>query len=84
MRFDLFKSGVPDIGILLLNYNGNVGIQNPNLEPSELLSVGDDFGSTLGGKRITIANSTGPSGLNLGEDINNRGFILWDNASNRL
>lgn len=84
LRFDLFTGGTPNIGVLLLDNNGKVGIKNPNLEPSELLSVGDDFGSALGGNRITIANESGTSGLNMGEDIDNRAFILWSATSNLL
>ncbi|MDX1476877.1 MAG: tail fiber domain-containing protein [Saprospiraceae bacterium] len=78
LRYDIWDSGNIDIGVLLLNNNGNVGIQNPNLDPSELLSVGDDFGTPLNGNRITIANESGPSGLNIGEDIDNRGWLLWE------
>ena len=78
LRYDIWDNGNIDIGVLLLNNNGNVGIQNPNLDPSELLSVGDDFGTPLNGNRITIANESGPSGLNVGEDIDNRGWLLWE------
>lgn len=64
---------------MVLTKTGNLGISNQ--DPSELLSVGDDFGSTLTGNRITIGDIDNTSGLNLGEDIDNRGFILWDNSN---
>ncbi len=65
---------------LVLGYGANVSIGNNT--PNQLLSVGDDFGSYLTGNRITIGNDTGISGLNIGEDIDNRAFVLWDNSNN--
>lgn len=67
---------------LVLGNNAMVGIGNST--PNELLSIGDDFGSSLGGNRISVGNSSDYSGFNLGEDIDNRAFILWNNGSNRL
>jgi hypothetical protein len=51
--------------------------------------VGDSFASPLPGNRITIGNTGTPgpegrSGLNLGEDQNQRAFILWHNDENYL
>jgi hypothetical protein len=53
------------------------------------MAVGDDLGGPLPGNRITIGNAgiSGPegrSGLNIGEDLDQRGFILWQNDENYL
>jgi Chaperone of endosialidase len=49
-----------------------------------MLVVGDPFASPLHGKRVTIGNKSGVSGLNLGEDENQRAFILWEPGNNYL
>ena len=49
-----------------------------------MLVGGDPFGSPLHGKRVTIGNKSGLSGLNLGEDENQRVFILWEPENNYL
>jgi hypothetical protein len=71
----------------LIRASGGVGI-NTN-SPNQLLVVGDDLGDPLPGNRVTIGNAGTPgpegrSGLNLGEDQNQRGFILWHNDENYL
>jgi hypothetical protein len=38
----------------------------------------------LSGKRVTIGNNSGISGLNLGEDLGQRAFILWQNQQDYL
>jgi hypothetical protein len=57
--------------------------------PNQLLAVGDSFANPLPGNRVTIGNTGTPgpegrSGLNLGEDLNQRAFILWHNDENYL
>ena len=52
--------------------------------PNQLLAVGDSFASPLPGNRLTIGNRAGRSGINLGEDLDNRAFILWHNDENYL
>jgi hypothetical protein len=71
----------------LIRASGGVGIGTNS--PNQLLVVGDDLGGPLPGNRVTIGNNgtSGPegrSGLNLGEDQNQRAFILWHNDENYL
>ena len=47
------------------------------LSPNENLVVGDDIGS-YSGTRLTIGNSGGFAGLNIGENSDDRSFILFD------
>jgi hypothetical protein len=57
--------------------NGNVGIGM--MSPSERLVVGADFGVDYSGERIVIGGSAPETltGLVIGEDSNNRGWMLW-------
>ncbi len=64
----------------ILNSNGNVGIGNTT--PSNILSVGTDFGYPFTGKVLTVGNSAGISQLLLGTDINNWFDMYWDNTNN--
>ncbi|MFC1594845.1 hypothetical protein ACFL3E_00265 [Patescibacteria group bacterium] len=76
-------SGLWTQNVSNIYYNsGNVGIGTAN--PSGLLVVGDDLNMTVSGNRITIGAIGAYSGLNIGEDSNNRSYILWHNTSNYL
>jgi hypothetical protein len=71
----------------LIRASGGVGIGTNS--PNQLLVVGDPFASPLPGNRVTIGNTgvsgpNGRSGLNLGEDQDQRAFILWHNDENCL
>jgi hypothetical protein len=71
----------------LIRASGGVGIGTNR--PNQLLVVGDPFASPLPGNRATIGNSgipgpNGRSGLNLGEDQDQRAFVLWHNDENYL
>jgi hypothetical protein len=71
----------------LIRASGGVGIGTNR--PNQLLVVGDDLGDSLPGSRVTIGNTgtpgpNGRSGLNLGEDQDQRAFILWHNDENYL
>jgi Chaperone of endosialidase len=71
----------------LIRASGGVGIDTNS--PNQLIVVGDDLGGALPGNRVTIGNpgTPGPdgrSGLNLGEDLDQRAFILWQNDGNYL
>jgi hypothetical protein len=71
----------------LIRASGGVGIGTNR--PNQLLAVGDSFVSPLPGNRVTIGNTGTPgpegrSGLNLGEGLNQRAFILWHNDENYL
>jgi hypothetical protein len=61
---------------LNIQQDGNVGIGTTS--PSERLVVGDNLG-TYPGERIVIGGSTPGTltGLVIGEDSNNRGWMLW-------
>jgi hypothetical protein len=66
----------------LIRASGGVGIGTNS--PNQLLVVGDSFANPLSGNRVTIGNSNGISGVNLGEDLGSRAFILWQNQNNYL
>jgi hypothetical protein len=66
----------------LIRASGGVGIGTNS--PNQMLVVGDPFASSLPGKRVTIGNQSGLSGVNLGEDQNQRAFILWVANNNYL
>jgi hypothetical protein len=66
----------------LIYTSGGVGIGTNS--PNEMLVVGDDLGGPFPGNRVTIGNKSGHSGINLGEDNNQRAFILWHNTTNHL
>jgi hypothetical protein len=66
----------------LIYASGGVGIGTNS--PNEMLVVGDDLGGPFPGNRVTIGNKSGHSGINLGEDNNQRAFILWHNTTNHL
>jgi hypothetical protein len=71
----------------LIRASGGVGIDTNS--PNQLLVVGDDLGGALPGNRITVGNTGTPgvdgrSGINLGEDLNHRAFILWNNDEDYL
>jgi hypothetical protein len=71
----------------LIDASGGVGIDTNS--PNQLLVVGDPLDNPLPGNRITIGNAGTPgpegrSGLNLGEDQDQRAFILWQNDENYL
>jgi hypothetical protein len=87
---DSFCSGGPEFAStganqFLIRASGGVGIGTNR--PNQLLAVGDSFANPLPGNRVTIGNTGTPgpegrSGLNLGEDQNQRAFILWHNDEN--
>jgi hypothetical protein len=66
----------------LIRASGGVGIGTNS--PNQMLVVGDSFAGSLPGKRVTIGNQAGLSGINLGEDQNQRAFILWVANNNYL
>ncbi|OGB90196.1 hypothetical protein A2625_04360, partial [candidate division WOR-1 bacterium RIFCSPHIGHO2_01_FULL_53_15] len=67
---------------IYIKESGDVGIGTAT--PSENLVVGEDTVTNLLGNRITIGNSTGESGINLGENQQNRAFILWKDQLDAL
>jgi hypothetical protein len=74
---------LPGDGDLLIK--GKVGIGTRH--PGEKLVVGDDIGGTNFTNpeaRIAAGNTDGFSGYDLGEDANNRAWMLWDNTNNLL
>jgi hypothetical protein len=67
---------------LTIDTSGNIGIGGIT-SPTEVLVAGVDFGA-LGGTRISVGESGALSGLNIGEDADNRAFILWDDTGDYL
>ncbi len=60
---------------LVVQKNGRVGIGENS--PGELLAVGADDIGELAGTRITIGDPTGFSGINIGQQRDDRAFLLW-------
>jgi hypothetical protein len=65
--------------MVTIDDGGNVGIGSGLTAPSEKLVVGVDFGA-LAGTRISVGESGAISGFNFGEDVDNRGFMLWSST----
>lgn len=60
---------------------GNVGIGTAT--PANKLEIGGSFGS-LSGTRLSIVGATDFVGMGMGEDANNRCWVLWDTDANIL
>lgn len=61
--------------------NGKVGIAQSS--PDNSLTIGDLLGGFTG-HRITVGGSTGYPGITMGEDADNRGWVLWDPTNDQL
>ena len=63
-----------------VDQNGNVGIGTTT--PNDDLVVGTDLGVSTSGTGIAIGETAGTyAGLNMGEDANNRMWMVWDVAN---
>ncbi|MDX1479385.1 MAG: tail fiber domain-containing protein, partial [Saprospiraceae bacterium] len=78
--FGTVNGGTEHENTLVLR-DGNVGIGAT--DPGENLVVGVDIGS-FSGSRITIADTTGFPGLNIGESNNDRAFQLFNRTNSYL
>ncbi|MDX1406818.1 MAG: tail fiber domain-containing protein [Saprospiraceae bacterium] len=66
---------------LTITSEGNVGVGQT--DPDEHFVIGNNLGDQTG-RNMTIGNSSGESGLNLGEDANQRVRIYWEPVFDRL